>query len=202
IMENSYYSNLGVPYSSPAPIVNGTTDKNVIFAPHAYDFMVDTPSYKYANNERIKAIFDEHKRSQERLNVPVIVGEWGGFTDGNEWFHHIKFLLELFDRNHWSQTYWSYFRGITESELFKDVLIRPYPVAVTGKIIEYSYNRESNSFSLEYAQDKEFDEPTQIFLHKKISAVEADGEYEIKNSILNLRTKPGNHKIKIVFEQE
>lgn len=200
IMENSYYSNLGIPYSALVPVVNGKADSNVIFAPHAYDFMVDTPSYKYASNERIKAIFDEHKRSQDRLGIPVIVGEWGGYTEGNEWFHHIKFLLELFDKNHWSQTYWTYFDGIIESELFDDVLIRPYPIAVTGKIDEYCHNREENSFTLSYTQDKDFEQLTEIFVPKEISTIETDGEYEISSDILKLKTGIGNHSIKIIFK--
>lgn len=203
IMENSYYSNLGIPYSCPAPTVNGKRDDNVVFAPHAYDFMVDTPEYKYASNERIKAIFDEHKRSQERLGVPVIVGEWGGFTEGNEWFHHIKFLLKLFDSNKWSNTYWSYFKGIEESELFTDVIIRPHPVAVTGRIESYCHDRDNNTFELCYEQDRVFDAPTQIYLPKKPVSVSADGEYELEKLddceayILKLFTETGNHKINI-----
>lgn len=203
IMENSYYSNLGIPYSCPAPVVNGEQDKNVVFAPHAYDFMVDTPEYKYASNERIKAIFDEHKRSQERLGVPVIVGEWGGFTEGNEWFHHIKFLLELFDSNKWSSTYWSYFKGIEESELFTDVIIRPHPIAVTGNILSYRHDRDNNTFELSYEQENSFDAPTEIYLPHKPKAVATDGEYEIQEIdgcdavILKLTTDIGNHKINI-----
>lgn len=203
IMENSYYSNLGIPYSCPAPTVNGKRDSNVVFAPHAYDFMVDTPEYKYASNERIKAIFDEHKRSQDRLGVPVIVGEWGGFTEGNEWFHHIKFLLELFDSNKWSSTYWAYFKGIEESELFTDVIIRPHPVAVTGKIESYRHDRDNNTFELCYEQDTEFEAPTEIYLPKEPKAISTDGEYELQKIdgcdalMLKVRTEIGAHKISV-----
>ena len=205
LMENSYYSNLGIPYSCPVPASNREREKNIIFAPHAYDFMVDTPEYKYANNDRIKAIFDEHKRSQERLKVPVIVGEWGGFTEGNEWFHHIKFLFELFDSNKWSHTYWSYFNGLLESELFREILVRPYPAAVTGDIESYRHDRENNTFELKYIQNREFDAETEIFLHKKPQKIETDGEYKIEAidgtqySILKLKTGQGEHRIKIYF---
>lgn len=204
VMENSYYSNLGIPYSCPVPAPTKEKDKNIVFAPHAYDFMVDTPQYKFANNDRVKSIFDEHKRSQERLNVPVIVGEWGGFTEGNEWFHHIKFLLKLFDSNKWSHTYWAYFDGFTESELFTEVLTRPYPMAVTGEIESYCHNREENTFELSFIQDKKFDAPTEIFLHKEPVRIETDGTYEIEKTgngcaVLKLKTNTGNHKIKITF---
>lgn len=212
VMENSYYSNLGIPYSCPIPSVDGNADENVVFAPHAYDFMVDTPEYKYANNARIKAIFDEHKRSQERLGVPVIVGEWGGYTEGNEWFHHIKFLEELFDSYKWSSTYWLNFDGSHDwsdldstfkSELITDVLMRPHPIAVTGEIKSFRHDRENSSFMLEYAQEKEYTVPTEIYLPSKPSQIQTDGEYTLENIdgceavILKLKTDAGEHEIKV-----
>lgn len=204
IIENSYFSNLGIPCSTPVPEKDGKKIPNAIFAPHAYDFMVDTPSYKYANNQRIKAIFDEHKRTQERMGVPVIVGEWGGFTEGNEWFHHIKFLLELFDRNKWSHTYWAYFNGFLESEVTTKVLSRPYPVAVTGKIIEYRHDRENDTFTLTYEQDKEFECETEIYINKPYKEIITDGivsEEKIndKASIIKTKTSIGTNEIKIIF---
>ncbi len=204
IMENSYYSNLGIPYSCPVPEIDGEKVKNAVFAPHAYDFMVDTPSYKYASNERIKAIFDEHKRSQERLGLPVIVGEWGGFTEGNEWFGHIKFLLDLFDKNHWSSTYWCYFKGFLESELVNTVLCRPYPIAVTGEIKEYNYDRRNNTFTILYNQKKEYEFPTEIFLNSLPKEIITDGDYTVepineKASVLVVKTALGDNRITVVF---
>lgn len=204
IIENCYFSNLGIPCSTPVPEKDGKKIDNAIFAPHAYDFMVDTPSYKYANNQRIKAIFDEHKRTQERMDIPVIVGEWGGFTDGNEWFHHIKFLLELFDSNKWSQTYWAYFNGILESEVTTDVLCRPHPVAVTGEIKEYRHDRDNDTFTLTYEQDKDYDSETVIFLHKPLKEIVTDGEYTQEaltdeTSLIKIRTEKGTHTVEIKF---
>ena len=205
IMENSYYSNLGIPYSCPVPVVNSVQDKNVLFAPHAYDFMVDTPSYKYASNDRIKAIFDEHKRSQTRLGIPVVVGEWGGFTEGNEWFPHIKFLYKLFDSNKWSNTYWAYFDSFTQTELFNDVITRPYPISVTGDIIEYCHDRDEESFTLEYNQDRVYEAPTEIFIHKKPSEIICESRFEIceisgaDSAIVKVYSYEGNNRIKLVF---
>lgn len=214
IMENSYYSNLGIPYSCPTPTINGKKDENIVFAPHAYDFMVDTPEYKYANNERIKSIFDEHRRSQKRLGVPVIVGEWGGYTDGNEWFHHIKFLQTLFDSYKWSSTYWMNFDGSHDwssidatinSELFTDVLIRPHPIAVTGIIESYCHDRENNTFELSYEQDGEFDVPTEIYLPAQPKSVNTDGDFimqKIDNCeavILKVSTTAGKHRVSVEF---
>ena len=201
-MENSYYSNLGIPYSCPRPVLSGKTDNNVIFSPHAYDFMVDTPSYKYASNDRVGSIFAEHRRSQLRLGTPVIVGEWGGFAEGNEWFPHIEFLLDLFDSYKWSNTYWAYFDGLRGTELYNDVLTRPHPVAVTGEIERYRFDREENSFTLEFKQSEETKAKTEIFVPSVPKYAELDGE-EIKikrKGVVRFQTEPGEHEIKIFFK--
>lgn len=201
-LENSYYSNLGIPYSCPRPILSGKTENNIIFSPHAYDFMVDTPSYKYASNDRVGSIFEEHRRSQIRLGVPVIVGEWGGFTEGDEWFPHIEFLLELFDSYKWSNTYWTYFDGFTDTEIYQKVLTRPHPVAVTGEIDSYGYNRQSKEFYLNFNQHDETKSKTEIFVPSVPKYTELDGT-QIKISrkgIARFKTDPGNHTIKIIFK--
>ena len=207
-MENSYYSNLGIPYSCPKPVINAkTAENNVIFAPHAYDLMVDTPAYKYASNDRVGSIFAQHKASQDRLGIPVIVGEWGGYSEGNEWFPHVKFLLDLFDSYKWSNTYWAYFKELLDdnNELFNDVLTRPYPRAVTGEIESYCHNREENTFTLKYTQNEEFSVPTEIFAHKPVKSVAVDGEYKImpiensEGSVVEITTGIGEHTVKIEF---
>lgn len=201
-LENSYYSNLGIPYSCPRPTANGKPDENIIFSPHAYDFTVDTPSYKYASNDRVGSIFEEHRRSQMRLNVPVIVGEWGGYTEGNEWFPHIEFLLKLFDSYKWSNTYWTYFGGFTETEVYKSVLTRPHPVAVTGEILSYGYDKNQKTFHLDFIQQTESKVPTEIFVPSTPKCIEQDGKKTepCQSGIIRIKTKPGKHSIKIVFE--
>ena len=206
-IENSYYSNLGIRFAGRPIEVDGKQDKNQIFAPHAYDLMVDTPAYKYANNGRVKAIFDQRKKEQdETLKIPLLVGEWGGYSEGTDWLHHIEFLLALFDSYKWSNTYWAYFEGLIGSPLW-DVLKRPYPRAVTGTIESYKHDRDENTFTLLYTQEKDFEVPTEIFAHKPIESVETDGEYTIEPidenaSVVKITTGKGKHTVKIKFSGE
>ncbi len=206
-IENSYYSNLGIKFDGRPITVDGKREENQLFAPHAYDLMVDTPMYKYANNGRVKAIFDRRKKEQDdTLDMPLLVGEWGGTSDGTDWLHHIEFLLALFDSYKWSNTYWAYHNGLIGSPLW-EVLHRPYPRAVTGSIESYKHDRDANTFTLTYTQDKEFSVPTEIFAHKKIESVETDGEYTIEEIddgayLVKLTTKPGKHTVNIKFEGE
>lgn len=204
IMENSYYSNLGIPYSTPAINYDGKREEKLCFAPHAYDLMVDTPAYKYASNSRVGSIFDQHRKSQQRLDVPLIVGEWGGQSEGTDWLFHINYLLDKFDKNHWSQTYWAYYDGLLENPIMSS-LIRTAPVAVCGDIIEYTTDRENGVFTLAFEQDKEYSVPTEIYIHKPAASIECTAEYELepiegsKASILKIKGNIGTNKVTVKF---
>lgn len=205
IMENSYYSNLGIPYCAHAVNYDGVREKNLCYTPHAYDLMVDTPAYKYASDTRVWSIFEEQKKSAERLDVPLMVGEWGGHSDGTEWLSHIDFLLDKFDENQWSHTYWSFYREMFDSPISKS-LIRTVPVAVCGTIERYYTDRENGLFVLEFNQENSFDAPTEIFVHKEIECVETDGEHRIipventPYSRLEIKTGIGKHKVTVKFK--
>lgn len=201
-IENCYFSNIGIPCSNSPVTVNGEQEPKQCFTPHAYDIMVDTPAYKYANNSRVGFIFDQHRKTQERLGIPVLVGEWGGNAEGTEWFPHVEFLLRKFDSYKWSNTYWCYVDGLLERELMS-VLSRPYPKAVTGLIDSYIYDKDAKTFTLKYTQDKVYDAPTVIYSPYKCMGVETDGKYEIKplgNSYeIVINTKKGEHTVKLAF---
>lgn len=205
IMENTYYSNLGIPYCAKPVSYDGIREKNLCYTPHAYDLMVDTPAYKYASNSRVWSIFSEQKKSAARMDVPLMVGEWGGHSDGCEWLSHIDFLLEKFDENQWSHTYWSYYREIFESPIAES-LVRTVPVAVCGIIEKYYSDKENNCFVLEFNQETAFNAPTVIYAHKEIASIEIDGEYNIiplkgtQHSRIEIKTDKGKHKLIIRFE--
>ena len=44
-MANNYYSNMGIPCCNTHIKTNGEIESQQVFAPHAYDLMVDTPAY-------------------------------------------------------------------------------------------------------------------------------------------------------------
>lgn len=203
-IDNSYWSNIGIPCSNLPIEVNGKREAKQCFQPHGYDLMVDTPAYKYASNSRVSGLFAEHKNTQDRLDIPVMVGEWGGNAEGTEWLPHVKFLLETFEKYKWSYTYWHYFKGLLDTPL-ADVLVRPYPKAVTGTIVEWTYDDTNEVFTLVYKQLINFDLPTVIYAHKKIENVTVDGEYTIKQigdsgaSDVFVRTGEGEHILEIRF---
>lgn len=181
-MENSYYSNLGIPYECPRVVYDdGKEEKNLAFACHGYDITVDTPLTNSASPYRVDFIFDEHKRSQKKLDMPVLVGEWGGMVPGSEEYPALEHLVDKFDANLWSQTYWHYHPQLTgEESRIMDILARPYPMAVSGKIKKYGYDRKEKTFTLSYSCDGSVKTPTLIYLPSQPKKILSTKKYFLK----------------------
>lgn len=124
--EHSYFANMGVPSEQPA-----LADNAWVYSPHGYDLTVDTPAIALSSNTRAGVIFSRHKETQERLNVPVIVGEWGALSTGEGVRAHGQFLMDLFDSYGWSWTYWAWEPEFSGSEAC-ETLTRPRPIAFAG----------------------------------------------------------------------
>jgi len=207
VLGQSIFCSWGIPFGAPAIAVDGRRDPNQCYAPHAYDLMVETPGLnKFSGNERVAGFFSVIADTQERLQMPVVVGEWGGGgNDERDWFPHARFLRDFFDERHWSQAYWCYREGILDSPLMEEALCRSYPQAVAGSIERYAHC--GDSFVLEFIQSPEDSAESLLYLHRPFAQAECDGSYETVTQyetgacILRLRTKPGRHCVKILFEE-
>lgn len=116
--ENNYYCNTGIPCHIPRLVYDdGTVEQNFAFTPHGYDMTVDTKYTNTASPERVDFIFSRHLATQNRLDCPVIVGEWGGMVGGADDYPALNHLLEVFKRNGWSNTYWCYYGGIEDTKI-------------------------------------------------------------------------------------
>lgn len=195
--ENCYYSNLGIPCSVPRIIYkDGTREENHIFSPHGYDITVDTPLTNNASPHRVDIIFDEHKRTQERLDVPVLVGEWGGMVPGSDEYPALEHLIDKFDKNKWSHTYWDYFDGFEDGEIMK-VISRPLPQAVAGTIKSYSYDRKEKLFTLTYSGSSVIKAPTLIYLPSEPKKIYSTKGYRYKDGILQIYAGKGECIVKV-----
>lgn len=206
MIEQSYICNSGVKQSVPPITVNGKREPLQCFGPHAYDFSVDTPLYQYANSSRVKAFFTEMRHTQERLQVPVVVGEWGGCSDNTDtsWFPHANELLDFFDEQQWGQLYWDYHGDDLDAPLMA-MLCRTHPVAVSGDIIRYGYDRKSRVFTLQFNATEKRE--NLIYVHRPFNAL--DGlKYRVKEqydngaSLIAVRTKAGENTIQLQITEE
>lgn len=180
IMEASYYSNVSIPCSTPRlKYDNGEAEKNLVFAPHGYDLTVDSPMTNTASNKRVDTIFDEHAKTQKRLGVPVIVGEWGGMVPGSDDYPHLEHLLEKFDNNHWSQTYWCFWKELLDEKIMK-IIARPYPIAVPGEIRKYGFNRKNSTFTLKFNLEESSRKKAEIYCPSMPREINSKTKYTVK----------------------
>jgi endoglycosylceramidase len=201
--ENSYYSNLGIPYSIHVPTdENGERARDFAFAPHGYDITVDTPLTNEASPYRIDHIFNQHEANQERLGLPVLVGEWGGMVDGGEKYPALEHLVDKFDKNKWSNTYWHYFDNFCDSKI-GDIICRPLPVAVAGEIKYYRYDRKTKTFDLSYVGSADVKTSTLVYLPAEPQKVYSTKKYNIKDTanglMLQVYAGKGDCFVKVEF---
>lgn len=162
--EHNYYSNLGIPFDIEC-------HHNSIYSPHAYDLFIDSPLYNnYSSNNRVEAIIDKISENQNKMNVPVIFGEWGGYATGKEWIKHVDYVYTLMEKHQWSNVYWGYH---FKNEELCNALNRPYPVAINGDIIEYSSDSTTKTFTLKWNQKD--DTSTNLIYVPQKGVISVDG---------------------------
>lgn len=143
VFEHSYYSNLGIPFAIDTP-------ENSVYSPHAYDLFVDSPLYdRYCSNHRLDFILKRIRENQLKMQVPVIMGEWGGAQSGKSSLAHIDHIMHAFEKYKWSSIYWG--MEFTDKKLLS-VFNRPYPAAVCGDIQEIRTDSKNRSFTLLWNQ--------------------------------------------------
>ncbi|NMA94725.1 MAG: glycoside hydrolase family 5 protein [Clostridiales bacterium] len=178
--ENSYFSNIGIECKAE-PILDkkGNKDPNQAYSPHGYDLVVDTEAVQYASNNRVEVIFEAHRRTQQNMDVPVMVGEWGAHASYSQGLSHIDHLLNIFDSYLWSSTYWCYFDEFSKAPVL-DTLRRPYPQAVCGEIKSFEYDSSSKEFTMTWDEgEKEL--PTTIYLPQAKFSIEPSVKYSIES---------------------
>ncbi|MFV0465908.1 MAG: cellulase family glycosylhydrolase [Lachnospiraceae bacterium] len=176
--ENSYFSNMGIESSVQRIRVDGHAEPLQVYSPHGYDLVVDTPAIVYASNQRIMTILDAHKRVQERLDVPVVFGEWGAHGAYEEGLDHIAYILNYFDESKWSHTYYCWENNMTNLPVMK-ILSRPYPQATAGKIDFYRYDFKNKVFQFKWTEKEVLQASTSLYLPMRPANICFDGAYTI-----------------------
>ncbi|KRL13725.1 hypothetical protein FD09_GL001752 [Schleiferilactobacillus perolens DSM 12744] len=143
-LEPSFFTNIGIPSA-----IDLSADKHAVFAPHAYDLVVDTNHFENYSTARLGHTLWVHQQVQEKWHVPLVLGEWGAYFDQPETKDISEFHILHVEQNQWSQTYWSYYDGYFTSPTAA-VLDRPYPQAINGKLLGYHYDPATKVFDLSY----------------------------------------------------
>ncbi|MEC0241208.1 cellulase family glycosylhydrolase [Paenibacillus dokdonensis] len=149
MLETSYFANMGVESGIELAGENGAAFPGQVFAPHGYDLVVDTEHYEIYNQERVDLIFATHRKVQERLNIPVLIGEWGAFTNHPTTLGLARQLIAIFERYLWSNTYWCWCDGFRETP-YSQALQRAYPQTTGGVLEGYHYDYDKDMFTMEF----------------------------------------------------
>ena len=171
-LETNYFSNLGTQSMIEAvKDKNGDKDPLQAYAPHAYDLVTDTHLAHTANDERLALIFERHEQTRLRLDMPMLIGEWGAFYDSDNTAHVSIYIQRIMERLLCSDTYWSYTPEMSASLSFLGVH-RGYPMAVAGRLLQYRYEHSLGSYQMKWDETNESDAPTIIYLPdiRKITA--------------------------------
>jgi endoglycosylceramidase len=192
-LEHSYFSNPGVPSSLlPVKDKNGKVDRKVAYSPHGYDLVVDTEAYTNASSSRVKFLFDQAEATSKRLNMPMLVGEWGAFGGKSPAFaDQADGILRLFENYKCSNTYWAYSESIETYPYFQ-ILVRSYPKAIAGKLENYS-NQPGKSFSCSWEEDGSVKGSSVFFISSAFKA---------GKQIINISLNKKEYKLKALPDTE
>ena len=165
-IEHSYFTNMGVT-GALQPLVdeNGEQDPLVAYAAHGYDLVVDTKGIGNPSMGRTELIFERIAESGRRMNMPVLIGEWGAFGGTSpEYTPVAAHIMGLFDKFLFSDTYWAYGRHMQGAPYVREVLSKAYPVSTSGELKSYQYNFETGQFDCKWMERKGLDAPTVIYV--------------------------------------
>ncbi|MEW5980473.1 MAG: cellulase family glycosylhydrolase [Acidobacteriota bacterium] len=124
-LEAAMSANTGIPSGlSPLTDEYGRRDPHQAYAPHGYDLVTDTSSIDLISNERVALIFGRHAEVATKLQMPMLVGEWGAYYGNPAAREAARFTVQLFDRLGCGDIYWAYRAELNHSPL-RRALKRP-----------------------------------------------------------------------------
>jgi len=163
--EHSYFTNMGVT-GALGEIVDeqGEKDPLVAYAAHGYDLVVDTDALANGSNDRVDLIFERIAETGKRLNVPVLIGEWGALHGTSpELIPTTDYLMSEFNKHGFSDTFWAYGKFLLDAS-FLGVLQKPYPVATSGNLKGYNYDFNAGEFNGNWIEKEDVSAPTIIYI--------------------------------------
>ncbi len=190
LLETSMSANMGIPTAiEPVLGPDGKRDPLQAYAPHGYDIVVDTPDNALASPERVALIFNRHLDAAKRLDMPMIVGEWGAYGGAGEAIvPAAQHVARLFEQLLAGDTYWEFGRYVYDAA-YLPALQRPIPLRVAGELTRYSHNPDTRAFECVWQESAAIAAPTIVYvpgyLHKGRDSVElspAGGAFEVEET--------------------
>lgn len=133
------------------------------YMPHFYDIVLDTDLAGEADGRRLSLMFDRLKQSANKMQMPMIIGEWGAFYGGDKAVvDAARTMIAGIDRLMVGDMYWDYFRGMERQAYFAAALQRPYVACTVGKLTKQRLSE--NEFEINWAEDGSNHAETLVYL--------------------------------------
>ncbi len=163
-IEPSASANSGVT-SGLEPVVgpDGTPDPLQAFAPHAYDIVTDMSDVGSADEGRIQFIMGRLQTAARRLKMPMLIGEWGAFPNKDGFKPAARAMVRAMEDTLAGNTYWYADRHIERHRCF-EMLRRPYPRAVAGRLVSYRLDPATGTFECRWTEEPQIKTPSQIYV--------------------------------------
>lgn len=167
---------------------DGQDEPQQIFAPHGYDAVVDTDNYAAYNKDNVRRVFERHRLAQDKLNLPVIVGEWGNFPSGDFTGDLIELMSGILEQNLWHSTYHQYESGLLDDPHYNS-LVRGYPQLIGGDLQAYHYDYECKRLTVQWqaAAGQET-----VLFHPDLTDVQASNIYTSHPVELSIQSIAGS----------
>ncbi|MGQ9650787.1 MAG: cellulase family glycosylhydrolase [Phycisphaerae bacterium] len=143
------------------PIVDaeGRRDPQQALAPHAYGLPMGE-----ASTVHMGLIFARIRQLAERLEMPVIVGEWDADPGNNgDRRPMASFIVSQLEKRLYGDTFWIIMPDL-ETRPYFDAIQRPYPQATAGELLSYTYDRDRGIFRCRWREQPSLGRPTRIDL--------------------------------------
>lgn len=164
--------NFGIPSQLPKLEDPRTGQEKLVFAPHCYPLFVDlNGTYDQGGKDNI-AIWESSRESElNNFRCPIFIGEFGLSPEVNGFDEFLNDYNNMADRMQASWTYWSNDQGGwsptdgfgNETPILNE-LIRTYPKAISGRLLNYSFDKSTLIFNLKFENYPSITMPTEIFI--------------------------------------
>lgn len=127
-----------------------------------------------------------HKKTAEKLGIPLIITEFGACSDSEACYHEMKSFVEVAEEHSVSWTYWMYkpfgdhtttasehtegiFLETGNPQSFKiKALTRPYVQAFQGSPVTSKFDLKSSKFNSSFIFDSKIEHPSVIYFNQEI----------------------------------
>lgn len=142
----------------------------LVYAPHLYMMFVDVGGdYKKKHRKGVDRWYKHRDKEWQKHGTGLFIGEFGLSPAKKDFEKYLRDIFYRADARHASWAYWSSDPG-GWGPLDKDKnpspilseLVQVYPQAVAGELLNYHYNPEWKTFSMEFISDAAVQAPTVI----------------------------------------